>query len=146
KPAAKTAKAGMSTSTKAWIVIAVAVAFAAGLIFWQLKAKGINPNNISAEDMTLLAEQLSPQDRAQLATDEKARKEYATQIRQLLSVAAEARNAGYADKPEIKQQLQLMRSLIIAETYEREQQEKRGPSPTFADIKQEEVDAFLKEP
>ncbi|MBC7910674.1 MAG: peptidylprolyl isomerase [Pyrinomonadaceae bacterium] len=38
-----------------------------------------------------------------------------------------------------------MRSLIIAELYEKKQMDARGASPAFADIKDEEVKAFLAE-
>jgi parvulin-like peptidyl-prolyl isomerase len=151
RPAAKTASAasrGMTSVTKAWIAIGVAVVLAAGLIFWQTKAKhgGVNLKNLTAEDMKLLVADMPPQMRTQLASDEKERKEFAKQIKQVLALAAEARAAGMADKPETKDQLDLMRSLITAEMYEKKQMDARGPSPAFADIKEEDVKAFLGQP
>jgi uncharacterized Zn finger protein (UPF0148 family) len=152
RPAAKTAAAaagrGMTSVTKAWIAIGVAVVLAAGLIFWQTKAKhgGVNLKNLTAEDMKLLVADMPPQMRSQLASDEKERKEFAKQIKQVLALAAEARAAGMADKPETKDQLDLMRSLITAEMYEKKQMDARGPSPAFADIKEEDVKAFLGQP
>jgi parvulin-like peptidyl-prolyl isomerase len=140
---------GMTTSTKAWIAIAIAVAFAAGLIFWQIKAKhnrGMILTSLTAEDMKMLVADMPPQMKTQLASSEKAKKEFAEQMRQVLALAAEARSSGIADKPETKEQLELMRSLIIAELYEKKQAEARGPSPSFADIKEEEIKAFVAEP
>jgi hypothetical protein len=139
---------GMTAATKAWIAIGIAVAFAAGLVFWQIKYRhhDVVLNNLSAEDMKLLVADMPPQMRAQLATDETQRKEFAKQIKQVLALAAEAKASGVADKPETKEQMALMRSLIVAELYEKKEQEKRGASPNFADIKEDDVKAFHAEP
>ncbi len=151
-PAPKPAYApgrGMTTSTKAWIAIGIAVAFAAGLIFWQMKGRhnsGIaNLTSLSAEDMKTLVADMPPQMRAQLASSEKDRKEFAGQIKQILALAAEARAAGIGDSPETKEQLEMMRTLIVAELYEKKQSDARGPSPAFADIKEDELKAFTSE-
>jgi parvulin-like peptidyl-prolyl isomerase len=149
KASAAPAGKGMTSVTKAWIAIGVAVVLAAGLIIWQTKYRhhdSLNLSNLSSEDMKLLVADMPPQMRTQLASDEKERKEFAKQIKQVLALAAEARAAGLADKPETKEQLELMRSLITAEMYEKKQMEARGPSPTFADIKEEDIKAFLAEP
>ncbi len=45
----------MNSTTKAWIAAAVAVVFAGGLIFWQVKARRSELSNLSAEDMALIA-------------------------------------------------------------------------------------------
>lgn len=151
-PAPKPAYApgrGMTTSTKAWIAIGIAVAFAAGLILWQTKGRhsgGIaNLTSLSAEDMKTLVADMPPQMRAQLASSDKERKEFAGQIKQILALAAEARAAGVGDSPDTKEQLEMMRMLIIAELYEKKQSDARGPSPAFADIKEEEIKAFTSE-
>lgn len=152
KPAAAAAAAatskGMSSASKAWIAIVIAVVLAGGLIFWQMKYRRHDTtslSNLTAEDMKLLVADMPPQMRSQLAADETERKEFAKQIKQVLALAAEAKASGMAEKPEIKEQLELMRSLITAEMYEKKQMEARGPSPTFADIKEEDVKAFLAE-
>lgn len=143
------ASRGMTATTKAWIAIGIAVAFAAGLIFWQMKHKPASSSmvltNLTAEDMKLLVADMPPQMRSQLATSDKEKKDFAEQIKQVLALAAEARASGIADKPETKEQMELMRSLIIAELYEKKQMEARGASPAFADIKEEDVKAFLGE-
>lgn len=140
---------GMSTSTKAWIAIGLAVLFAGGLIFWQLKgnhSKGMaNITSLSAEDMKLLVADMPPQMRAQLASSDKDRKEFATQIKQILALAAEARANGMGDSADTKEQLEIMRSLIVAELYEKKKADARGPAPAFADIKEDDVKAYLAE-
>jgi hypothetical protein len=81
----------LSSIKKAWIAAAVAVLFAGGLIFWQVRARRSDYlTTLSAEDMALIAEDQPPQTRARLATDEAARKSFAENMRQLLAVAAEA--------------------------------------------------------
>lgn len=135
----------MKSTTKALIAAAVAVVFALILIVWQVQAHRARAVNITAEDMSLIAGEQPPQVRARLAGDEKARKDFAKNIRQLLALAEEARAAGVADKPEVKRQIELMRSLIIAETYQSEDQKKTG-APPLSNISQADIDAFLKEP
>jgi parvulin-like peptidyl-prolyl isomerase len=149
KKAAAPGGQGMTTSTKAFIAILVAVVACVGLILWQVKGRhsgGImNLTSLTAEDMKLLVADMPPQMRAQLASSETDRKQFADQIKQILALAAEARAAGVADKPETKEQLEMMRTLIVAELYEKKKADERGPSPAFADIKDDEVKAFIAE-
>jgi len=80
----------LTSTRKALIAAAVAVLFSAGLIFWQVKARNAGAVNLSAEDMSLIAEDQSPQLRARLASDEAARKDFSQDVRRLLAVAEEA--------------------------------------------------------
>jgi parvulin-like peptidyl-prolyl isomerase len=101
--------------------------------------------SLTAEDMKLLVAGMPPQMRSQLAESDKARKDFAEQMKQVLSLAAEARSSGITDRPETNEELDLMRSLIVAELFEKKQADARGPSPPFADIKEDDVKAFLGE-
>ena len=83
----------MTSTRKALIAAVIAVLFSAGLIFWQVKARKAEAVNLSAEDMAIIAEDQAPQFRAQLASDEKARKDFAQDVQRLLAVAEEARAA-----------------------------------------------------
>jgi peptidyl-prolyl cis-trans isomerase C len=146
RPAPPT-KTGMSATTKAMIAAGLAILFAGGLVFWQVRAgRGVN---LSAEDMTAIVETFPPQMRAQMAGDEKdakdARKEFATNVRQMLALAEVARAEGFADRPEMQRQLSLAHSLVLGQTYLEEQRKKSPTNPSAASIPQEEVDAFLKE-
>ena len=132
----------MSSITKAWIAAAVAVVFAAGLIVWQVKARRSELVNLSAEDMALIAEDQSPQFRTRLATDEETRKSFAEDLRKLLAVAEEARAKGIGSKPEVKRQLDLVRSVVIAESYFKSQ----GTGPAGPNISDQEVEDFFKQP
>jgi hypothetical protein len=108
----------LKSTTKALIAASVAVIFSLGVIVWQAQAHRARAIALTAEDMTLIAGEQPAQLRARLASDEQARKDFAKNIRQLLALAEEARAAGVADKPDTRRQLDLMRTLIVAEAYQ----------------------------
>jgi len=121
---------------------AIAVVFAVGLIVWQVKARRAESLNLSAEDMALIAEDQAPQFRARLATDEATRKSFAEDLHKLLAVAEEARAKGIGAKPEVKRQLDLVRSVVIAENYFKSQ----GTGAAGPNISEQEVEDFFKQP
>lgn len=130
----------MNSTRKALIAAAVAVVFAAGLIFWQVKARKTGPVELSAEDMQLIAEDQPPQMRARLAADEAARKDFAQDVRRLLAVAEEAQAHGVDRAPDMKRQLEFQRASVIAQYYF-EQQGENAP-----DIPDSEVEEYFKQP
>jgi parvulin-like peptidyl-prolyl isomerase len=132
----------LTSTTKAWIAAAVAVVFAGAIIVWQVKARRSEALNLSAEDMALIAEDQSPQFRTRLASDPAARKDFADDLRKLLAVAEEARAKGVANKPEVKRQLDLVRSVVIAENYFKS----LGTGAAGPNISEQEVDEFFKQP
>ena len=130
----------MNSTTKAWIAAAVGIVLSIGLIVWQVKASHAAPINLTADDMTQIASDQAPQTRARLATDDAARKDFAKNVRELLSVAEEARSKNIAYRPEIKRQMDLIHAIVIAQSYQQQAGAAAAP-PTDAD-----VDAFFKEP
>lgn len=130
----------MNSTKKALIAAAVAVIFSLGLIFWQVKARKAGPVELTAEDMTLIAEDQPPQMRARLAADETARKDFALDVRRLLAVAEEAQAHGVDRAPDIKRQLEFQKATVIAQYYF-DQQGENAP-----DIPDTEVDEFYKQP
>jgi parvulin-like peptidyl-prolyl isomerase len=133
----------LNSTTKAWIVAAVGILFSLGLIAWQVKASHAAPVNLTADDMTQIASDQAPQSRARLATDDAARRDFAKNVRELLSVAEEARAKGIGYRPDVKRQLDIVRAIVIAQSYAQSQTGAQAPpaQPTDADI-----DAFFKEP
>ena len=132
----------MTSTTKAWIAAAVAVVFSVGLIAWQVKARRAETLNLSAEDMALIAEDQPPQFRSRLASDAEARKSFADDLRKLLAVAEEARAKGIGNKPEVQRQLDLVRSVVVAENYFKSQ----GAGAAGPNISEQEVEEFFKQP
>ena len=134
----------MTSTTKALIAAAIAVVFAIGLIGWQIKRRS-RAVNLSSADMKLIAEDQSPQMKARLASDEAARKDFARNIKELLAVAEEARQKRIDERPDIKRQIDLMRSVVIAENYFKSQQP--NPSaPAAPNVSDAEVEEFFKQP
>jgi parvulin-like peptidyl-prolyl isomerase len=116
------------------------VIFSGGLIFWQVKARKSGPVELTADDMSIIAEEQPPQIRARLASDEQARKDFALELRRWLALAEEAEAHGIHAEPDIKRQLELQRASIIATYYFQEQGE-NGPN-----ITDDEVTQFFKDP
>jgi len=131
----------LNSTTKAWIVAGCGILFSIALIAWQVKA-GRGVVSLSADDMALIVADQQPQARARMATDEKARKDFAQNIRELLAVAEEARLKGVAYRPELKHQLDLIRTVVIAQNYF----ESQGGAPGTAAVSDADIDAFFKEP
>ena len=130
----------MNSTKKALIAAAVAIIFAGGLIFWQVKARKTGPIELTAEDMQLLAEDQPPQMRARLAVDETARKEFALDVRRLLAVAEEATSHGVDKAPDMKRQLEFQKASVIAQHYFEAQGDKA------AEITDTEVEEFFRQP
>jgi parvulin-like peptidyl-prolyl isomerase len=131
----------LTSTKKALIAAAVAIVFAMGLIFWQVKARKTGPVELTAEDMALIAEDQPAQMRARLAADEAARKDFAQDVRRLLAVAEEAEAHGVGNAPDMKRQLEFQKASVIAQYYFEKQGENTG-----ADIGDPEVEAFFKQP
>ncbi len=137
---------GLSSLTKALIVAGIAILAAGGLLFWQLKARKDQVAHLSAEDMTeIVKTMMPPQQLAALANNPEERKDIAKQFRQLLAIAQDARAAGIADTPEMKRQLELVRTFVLAQVYAKKQQE-AGATSQEQIAPKAEIDNFLKEP
>ncbi len=95
----------MTSTKRAGIAIGAAIIFALGLIGWQTKIRHVEAAGLTAADMSLIASD-QPRLSAQLASSDEARKEFAKNLRELLAIAEEARAAGVADKPDVRDQLE----------------------------------------
>jgi len=132
----------LNSTTKAWIAAGVGIVFSIGLIAWQVKASRAAAISLSPDDMTQIASDQAPQTRQRLSTDDAARKDFAKNVRELLSVAEEARAKGIAYRPDVRRQMDLVRALVIGQNYQQSQREMPGAAP----ISDSEIDAFFKEP
>jgi parvulin-like peptidyl-prolyl isomerase len=130
----------LNSTKKALIAAAVAIIFAGGLIFWQVKARKAAPMELTADDMSMLAEDTPPQVRARLATDDQARKDFALDMKRLLSVAEDAQAHGVDKEPETKRQLDFQRAQLLSQFYAEDQ----GQNAT--NITDQEVDDYFNQP
>ena len=103
--------------------------------------------NITAADMSLIVEGLNfdPRILSELSSSAEERKSFATDVRHMLAAAAEARANGYAERPDIKLQLELARAFVIAQAYFSKRQGE-GVRDGEQVVPSAEIDAFLKEP
>ena len=129
----------MTAKHKALIVAAIAVAFSGLLIVWQVRAGNGEDVSLSQQDMALVVNSLPVSSREQLAVNQDARRQLATQLKELLAVAAEARVAGFADKPGMREKMDLQRKLIIAELYAQKKQEEAAARKARKDAKAAEA-------
>jgi parvulin-like peptidyl-prolyl isomerase len=143
-PQQRAERSGMSSSAKALVAAALAVAASIGLIFWQAKTGRAHSVNLSSEDMTLVAESLSPQLRMMLSSDEKQRKELSRNIVQMIALGEEARRAGFAERPEVKAQTGLARTFIVGQAYMQKQREAGVAADQI--VTQAEADAYANDP
>jgi parvulin-like peptidyl-prolyl isomerase len=137
----------LKATTKALIAMLVAVLASVGLIVWQARHNRAYAalTTLTTEDMALIAESFSPAERARLASSPEERKKMADQLRELLALAHEAREKGVADRPEVKRQLDVMKMLVVAQMYMKKQRDANAKPEDYRP-KQEEIDAFLKDP
>jgi parvulin-like peptidyl-prolyl isomerase len=109
--------------------------------------------------MTQIAQDQNAQARQRLAADDKARKDFAKNVRELLSVAEEARSSTapvkfqnpdgtwvnkepIRNRPDIKRQLELIHALVISQSYT----ESQSANPAAAQASDADIDNFFKEP
>jgi parvulin-like peptidyl-prolyl isomerase len=102
---------------------------------------------LTAEDMSLVVAglELPPESLAKLANDPQERRNFARDIRHMLAAAEEARSLGYAARPDLKLQLELTRSFVVAQTYVKRKQQ-AGATSEEQVVPKAEVEALLKEP
>jgi len=134
----------LNTKQKSIIAAVITVVVAIVLIAWWTRAGKASTTVLTAEDMALIASDQPAPVRAQLAASEEARKEFAENLKELLAVAEAARAAGVDNRPEVRQQLELLRSLVIARQYESGLR-REGKSPDQI-VSPAEVESFLKDP
>ncbi|HEX8458245.1 MAG TPA: peptidylprolyl isomerase [Pyrinomonadaceae bacterium] len=132
--------------TKALIVAGIAILAAGGLLFWQVKARKEQVmSHLSSEDMSeIVKTMMPPQQLAALAGNEAQRKDFAKDMRYLLALAQDARASGLTDTPEMKRQLEVIKTFVLAQLYAKKQQE--GGATTQEQIAPKaEIESFLKE-
>lgn len=130
----------MNSTKKALIAAVIAVLFSGGLIYWQLRVRSNALLHLSAEDLAMIVEDQPAQFQMRLANDEKARQDFAKDIRRLLAVAEEARAHGVDKRPDVKRQIEFQRASVLA-NYFFESQGENGP-----DITDKEVEEYFKKP
>ncbi len=105
------------------------------------------PVRLTPQDMALVVEGLGfpPEVRSQLSANAEERKSFARDIRQMIGLAEEAKATGYAARPELKLQLELSRSFVLAQAFFKSREQTGAGSPDEV-VPPAEIDALFKEP
>lgn len=140
----------MKTGIKLLLVFGV---LAAGLLYfayWQHHAAAEKIPRLTSEDIALLIKDAPPNVQAQLAASSEDRKKLTADLRRWLAIAEKARAEGLADEPETKNQLEMMRSLVLAQMYQLKKSESARAAgsavePEGLKVTPEEVTALFDE-
>lgn len=143
---AATASRGSSALPKVLGVIGVLLLIGVGLVVWKTKFAPAHHDEVltrvTADDMQLLLKDASPVQRKSIASSPEQKKKVAESLRQLLAVASQARKDGVADDPNVKQELESIRSLLTASLYDKKINEGKAEMPPFSFISEDQVKAF----
>jgi hypothetical protein len=129
------------------VILAVGV----GLVVWKKKAGSHSEgafNQITRPEIeTLLADvaKTNPMILKRLAEDPTLKKQQLDNLKELLAFASEAQREGLADEPTNHQELENIKSEILAVNYDREINKDKGPMPPFGFITEEQVNNFWAE-
>ncbi|MCA1623529.1 MAG: peptidylprolyl isomerase [Acidobacteria bacterium] len=146
-PPAASQSRGMSGLAKGLIVALVVLGLGAGLVYWKTKIgrHSENLNRVTAEEMQILLKDANPMQLKALAESPEQKKKIAENIKQLLAVASQARKEGFTDDPNVRQELENIRSVITATLYDKKINEGKGEMPPFGFISEDRVKEFWGE-
>jgi parvulin-like peptidyl-prolyl isomerase len=138
----------LNTLSRGLLVLAVIFLAGVGLLFWKTKfAKSEGLTRLTKEDMQLLVKDASPMALKRLKEDPELKKKELDNIKQFLSLAAEARRTGMADDANIKRELENLKVEVLAASYDQEKNKKDGTTlPRFASVTPEKIEEFYQNP
>ena len=141
----------LSNLTKALILVIAILAIGVGLVVWKKKVGGESHasfNSISREEIEMLLADVSktnPMILKKLAEDPEMKKQQIENLKQLLAFASQAQRDGLAAEPSNRQELDNIRSEILAVNYDREINKDKGPMPAFGFITEDQIKAYWGE-
>lgn len=142
----------LSNLTKGLILLLVILGIGAGLVVWKSKVGGHASagsfNSITKEEIELLLSDLAKQNPMVLKRfeqDPQMKKQQLDNLKQLLAFATQAQREGLHNDPMTRQELDNIRSEVIAVNYDKEINGDKGPMPPFGFISEEQINAFWGE-
>ena len=141
----------LSNLTKGLILVVVILAIGAGLVVWKNKVGGAaneSFNSISRPEIEMLLSDVAKSNPAilkKLAEDPEMKKTQIENLKQLLAFASQAQKDGLASDPTNKQEMDNIRSEILAVNYDKEINKDKGPMPAFGFITEDQVKAYWGE-
>jgi parvulin-like peptidyl-prolyl isomerase len=141
-------RGGMSAATKGLLVVFVILALGAGLLVWKIKAGGHGSaglTKLTNDDIALLLKDEDPRALKQLTDNPDMKKKIVESLKHTLAMASQARKDGMANEPEVKEELESIRTEIVAASYDKKKNGDKGPMPPFGFITEDQVKAFYAE-
>ena len=127
----------------------VILGLGAGLVVWKNKVgghvKAASFTSISKEEVEMLladVAKVNPMVLKRFAEDPEMKKQQLENLKQLLAFASQADKEGLTIEPINKQELENIRSEVVAVNYDREINKDKGPMPPFGFISEDQVNAF----
>ena len=119
----------------------------AGLVVWKNKVghAAVSFNSISKEEVEMLladVAKVNPMVLKRFAEDPEMKKQQLENLKQLLAFASQAQKEGLTNEPNNRQELQNIRSEVVAVNYDREIHKDAGPMPPFGFITEDQINAF----
>jgi len=141
----------LSNLTKGLVLLVVILAIGGGLVFWKSKVGGHTGgafNSISKEEVEMLIADVAKQNPMalkRLAEDAELRKQQLENLKQLLAFASQAQREGLGNEQPNRQELENIRSEVMAVNYDREMNADKGPMPPFGFITEDQIKQFWGE-
>jgi parvulin-like peptidyl-prolyl isomerase len=141
----------LSNLAKAAILLLVILGIGAGLVVWKNKVgghAGTSFNSITRGEIEMLladVAKVNPMVLKRFADDPEMKKKQIENLKQLLAFASEAQKEGLDNEPEVRQELENIRSEVIAVNYDREINKDKGPMPPFGFITEDRIKEFWGE-
>lgn len=136
----------MNSLSRATIVLLIVLLAGVGLLVWKIKVGGHGSEGLTKltkADMETIFKDAPPMALKRLAEDPELKKKQIEEIKQFLAVAEEARTSGYANKEEVKNDLEEIRMTVMAVSYDKEKNKDKENLPPFSSITKEDVDGFM---
>lgn len=138
----------MSNLTKGLILLLVVIGIGAGLVVWKSNVgthAASNFGSITKEEVELLLSDVAktnPMVLKRFAEDPEMKKQQLDNLKQLLAFASQAQKEGLAADPVNRQEMETIRSEVIAVNYDKEINQGKGPMPPFGFIGEDRINAF----
>jgi foldase protein PrsA len=141
---------GLSSGVKGLLVVFVILALGAGLLVWKIRAGAGHGGGgstapitkLTNDDIALLLKDENPMALKQLSENPETKKKVVESLKQTLAMAAQARKDGLANTPEVKEELENIRTEIVAASYDKKKNADKGPMPPFGFIGEDQVKAY----
>lgn len=138
----------MSNLTKGLILLLVVLGIGVGLVYWKKNVgshASASYNSITKEEVEMLIGDIgkqNPMALKRLQDDPSLRKTQLENLKQLLAFASEAQREGITNEDPYRQELDSIRSEVIAVNYDREMNSDKGPMPPFGFITEDQMNQF----